>query len=209
MHGPRRCLNGTCSCQSNYIGADCSIRTCPNSCHGHGYCLKGFCVCKPGWKGADCGVQACPNECNAHGRCVNSSCACDAGWTGDACDAHTCPSDCSAHGLCDGKTGMCKCDLGYKGADCSVAPEAPRECGPTCVTLCLRQCKPCAKEGSVVQRACYAKCTDSCQDVCGRNVDPTTMEAFKSKEGFCPKTSEEVAPSDKLVAPTDGAGEEQ
>lgn len=61
----------------------------------------------------------------------------------------------------------------------------------------------------MVQRSCYAKCTDSCQDVCGRNVDPTTMEAFKSKEGFCPKTSEEVAPSDKLVAPTDGAGEEQ
>ena len=105
----------------------------------HGYCLKGYCVCKPGWKGSDCGIQACPNECNAHGRCVNSSCKCDGGWSGDACDAHTCPSDCNNHGACDGKTGLCKCEGAFKGADCSVAPESPRECGPVCVQLCLRQ----------------------------------------------------------------------
>jgi len=47
----------------------------------------------------------------------------------------------------------------------------------------------------VVQRTCYAKCTDSCQDQCGRNVDPTTLEAFKAKLGFCPKSAEEGADS--------------
>jgi hypothetical protein len=80
----------------------------------------------------------------------------------------------------------------------------------TATNLSVCQCAPCAKEGQVVQRTCYAKCTDSCQDQCGRNVDPTTLEAFKAKDGFCPKSTEDAVPSaeSRMTQPAQG-GEQQ
>jgi hypothetical protein len=84
-------------------------------------------------------------ECSGRGTCdrVTGGCKCVAGYTGDACQRTQCPNDCSSHGICQSQqyfvldassasgvaldyTGFdansaygCKCDSGFRGADCS------------------------------------------------------------------------------------------
>jgi hypothetical protein len=89
-------------------------------------------------------------ECSGRGLCdrVAGSCACVAGYTGDACQRTSCPNDCSGNGICQSEAYFigdvatatadasysysgfdansaygCKCDVGFRGADCSQ-----REC---------------------------------------------------------------------------------
>ena len=85
-------------------------------------------------------------ECAGRGVCERSTgtCACAAGYTGDACQRAACPNDCAGNGQCmtqqafveEGSLGAlaytaadagqqtgCKCDAGFRGADCSL-----REC---------------------------------------------------------------------------------
>lgn len=85
-------------------------------------------------------------ECSGRGVCDRSvgNCKCITGYTGDACQRTSCPNDCSGHGICQNEmyfvqdaddtlppyTGFdaqssygCKCDRGFRGADCSQ-----REC---------------------------------------------------------------------------------
>ena len=89
-------------------------------------------------------------ECSGRGLCdrVVGACTCIAGYTGDACQRTSCPNDCSGNGICQSQsyfvsdvaaaTGSvdyaysgfdadsaygCKCDSGFRGADCSQ-----REC---------------------------------------------------------------------------------
>lgn len=89
-------------------------------------------------------------ECSGRGVCdrTNGMCGCVAGYTGDACQRTSCPNDCSGNGVCQNQayfvqdvataTGDvsfsysgfdatsaygCKCDIGFRGADCSQ-----REC---------------------------------------------------------------------------------
>lgn len=49
---------GTCQCAPPYIGEDCSIRDCKNSCSFNGYCIVEFpqsrCMCKAGYTGEFC-----------------------------------------------------------------------------------------------------------------------------------------------------------
>ena len=88
--------------------------------------------------------------CSGRGLCdrVAGACTCIAGYTGDACQRTSCPNDCSGNGICQSQsyfvsdvaaaTGSadyaysgfdadsaygCKCDSGFRGADCSQ-----REC---------------------------------------------------------------------------------
>jgi len=89
-------------------------------------------------------------ECSGRGTCdrVGGSCHCVAGYTGDACQRTSCPNDCSGNGICQNEAYFvndvatssndvafsysgfdatsaygCKCDAGFRGADCSQ-----REC---------------------------------------------------------------------------------
>lgn len=89
-------------------------------------------------------------ECGGRGACDRKAgeCKCHAGYTGDACQRTSCPNDCSAHGTCmtlknfveegtnnvlsytatDASAQMgCKCDPGFRGADCSLieCPSGP------------------------------------------------------------------------------------
>jgi hypothetical protein len=83
-------------------------------------------------------------ECSGRGVCDYAAgrCNCLAGYTGEACQRTSCPNSCSGHGSCttqhrfatDGLSGNmdgytsydkeqqygCKCDNGYRGADCSL-----------------------------------------------------------------------------------------
>jgi len=61
---------------------------------------------------------SCPQDCNQRGRCeVDGSCSCIANYTGLACE-NNCPNSCGGRGECSG--GMCVCDYGYGGVDCSA-----------------------------------------------------------------------------------------
>ena len=127
--GHGTCGNGTCTCQTGYSGADCSV-TCPGgpTCSGHGTCSNGTCACQAGYSGSSCSVT-CPGgpTCSGHGTCSNGTCTCQAGYSGSDCSV-TCPGSpaCSGHGTCS--SGTCTCQAGYSGSDCSVTCPG----GPTC-----------------------------------------------------------------------------
>lgn len=107
--------DGTCECQSNWVGETCEecapnhwgffnrvCRKCPD-CGPNGSCDEGAsgsgkCVCETGWVGAACnactsGYHLIDNECvkcpdcGTHGKCVDGTCECDQFFTGDQCDA--------------------------------------------------------------------------------------------------------------------------
>lgn len=88
-------------------------------------------------------------ECSGKGICDRAagSCKCATGYTGDACQRTVCVNDCSGHGVCqsqayfaeDASTSYdgydassqvgCKCDSGFRGADCSMV-ECPSGADP-------------------------------------------------------------------------------
>lgn len=88
------CESGTCSCScfSQFTGADCSFRKCPlgkqwfgpasgdddvhetlTECSGMGECDRttGLCSCNNGFEGISCERMSCPNDCNSNGKCVS------------------------------------------------------------------------------------------------------------------------------------------
>ncbi|KAG5189572.1 hypothetical protein JKP88DRAFT_259972 [Tribonema minus] len=99
---------GACQCEPPFIGADCSIRDCPQNCSFHGWCSVEFPV---------------------------SRCACYYGYYGEACQYQECLNNCSyPHGVCNNATGECDCRDVYNpynntrrwqqwgGEDCSYLP---------------------------------------------------------------------------------------
>eukprot|EP00501_MAST-03F_sp_TOSAG23-6_P001318 GSMAST32.ASY1.ANO1.1366.1 assembled CDS len=140
--------NDTCTCyddgafvQKAYTGADCSQRTCPRGvswtnphptnqclhqdfaeCSDQGICDRstGICACFPGYTGSACGRTSCPNQCNGHGTCQTS--VMDAGGNYG--------KDVRYFGAWDsGIHYGCKCNSGYRGADCSLK-ECPSSVDP-------------------------------------------------------------------------------
>ena len=108
-----------------------------------GYCDEkaGECYCRAGWAGDACERASCAHNCGAHGFCAGDGrCVCDPGWSGAACEVSVClgaipgaagaravvsahsPAPCAPHGLCmrrrDGAGHQCRCDPGWRGADC-------------------------------------------------------------------------------------------
>jgi hypothetical protein len=108
-------------------------------CSDMGLCDRttGQCTCFAGYTGAACQRTSCPNDCNGHGICQSN-----VKFAQDATIALQ-PEDFAAAGLnadfdylisydlawdSDLHFG-CKCDVGYRGADCSLV-ECPSEADP-------------------------------------------------------------------------------
>jgi hypothetical protein len=90
------CTSNVCSCDSEWTGYDCALRTCPKGhawfdepsatdvahglveCSGKGICDRGSgkCTCESGFAGTACDRTECPRtngagvECNGRGRCM-------------------------------------------------------------------------------------------------------------------------------------------
>ena len=132
-----------------WTGADCSLRTCPKGyawaatpqanndhkqkveCSGKGVCKRktGECECFDGFAGEGCRRSACPNDCSGHGICQSLE--------KFARDYTPVETNLRVAGLTDVTAEYddawdakysygCKCDDGYRGADCSLF-ECPSE----------------------------------------------------------------------------------
>jgi len=126
--------NDKCTCYSRpngdpaWTGHDCSLRTCPkglawvadpvaaNDAHPSTECSKkgicdrktGECSCFTNYDGMSCERTICPNDCSGRGICMTESAlASSHGRT------YTAPWDAN-------KQVGCKCDIGYRGPDCSL-----------------------------------------------------------------------------------------
>ena len=144
---PDQPFSAVCVCDENYVdinSAGCFTPLCPvppnnqslGACGwraGHGSCLAigatlavtGYlsrCSCSPGWSGDDCNTRVCV---------TNSAVATDKSWA-----ANSLPCSGPQHGVCNTTvvaSGVCVCELGWKGVDCSVPQCLPldhngREC---------------------------------------------------------------------------------
>lgn len=140
-----------------WTGADCSLRTCPSGyawaaapqddqdhkqkleCSGKGQCDRksGECKCFPGFNGEGCRRTACPNDCNGHGICQsNVKFAQDASIALQPEEFSTAGMNAQFKYLISYDTAWdsdlhfgCKCDVGYRGADCSQV-ECPSDADP-------------------------------------------------------------------------------
>jgi hypothetical protein len=118
-----------CQCYPGFLPPDCgdsdanftrNRSCCPQGCV-YGDCIGDACYCNPGWGGSRCDQQTCPNDCSGHGTCYYGTCYCDLGWQGTDCSSQviSCPNDCSFRGVCGGD-GICQCNPGATGDDCSL-----------------------------------------------------------------------------------------
>lgn len=101
-------LNVTYNNGDRFTAADDNTVHQMSECSGRGSCNRatGQCECFSGFSGDACGRTACPNDCSGHGYCqTESRFAVDGGYTYSGWDAE--------------KSVGCKCDAGYRGADCS------------------------------------------------------------------------------------------
>jgi hypothetical protein len=98
--GHGECTNGTCNCDFNWLGIDCSLisatatgAVCPGNCSLKGTCTgNNTCFCDAGYVGITCEMDlqgpGCLFNCSTRGSCtVNETCACDVGFTGVYCEA--------------------------------------------------------------------------------------------------------------------------
>lgn len=93
-------------------------------------------------------VKECGEECKPHGVCgKDGRCICEGNWEGETCDERReapgmepppqmpFPSGtsrcagvtCNGHGVCKESDGLCDCDPGWTGPDCSVREMKPYE----------------------------------------------------------------------------------
>eukprot|EP00501_MAST-03F_sp_TOSAG23-6_P000318 GSMAST32.ASY1.ANO1.325.1 assembled CDS len=136
--GKGTCSGQTCTCYPGYgYSNDCSQQVCPSGeawfdkpsgstvahslveCSNAGKCNRrtGVCICFDGWEGDNCAKKSCPNNCSQHGVCKTTSQA--AKYYG--------PQSQLGSGLGPVYTnwekntmGICACDVGYTGPDCSL-----------------------------------------------------------------------------------------
>ncbi|XP_071263479.1 teneurin-3 isoform X4 [Salvelinus alpinus] len=124
-HGTYQSESGTCTCDTNWTGPDCSVEVCVVDCGSHGVCFGGSCRCEEGWTGTVCDQKACHPMCTKNGVCREGKCECNQGWTGEHCNIEGCPGLCNNNGRCtlDQNGWHCVCQSGWRGAGCDVAME--------------------------------------------------------------------------------------
>uniref|UniRef100_A0A8D0L4Z0 Teneurin-3 n=1 Tax=Sphenodon punctatus TaxID=8508 RepID=A0A8D0L4Z0_SPHPU len=132
-HGTYLQESGTCTCDPNWTGPDCSNEICSVDCGTHGVCMGGTCQCEEGWTGPACNQRACHPRCTEHGTCKDGKCECSQGWNGEHCTiavssfvlTEGCPGLCNSNGRCtlDQNGWHCVCQPGWRGAGCDVAME--------------------------------------------------------------------------------------
>lgn len=116
-------------------------------------------------------------SCSGHGVCLaNGSCKCDLAYTGLKCQMNTCPSRCSGHGTCI--EGVCVCNLGWDGDDCSKV----KLCTPLCPEswigdgVCDPDCNmpKCLSDKGDCQNVCICPSAwlgdGSCDQMCNNTV---------------------------------------
>lgn len=91
-------------------------------CSGVGECDRktGQCQCLPGFDGDACQRVSCPNNCNDRGRCVASS---------DLYSGVVNEGFGSSNNFGEARLMACKCDIGFRGPDCSLK-ECPSKKDP-------------------------------------------------------------------------------
>ncbi|CAK4618736.1 hypothetical protein LEN26_002722 [Aphanomyces euteiches] len=127
--------NDICTCEQNWINADCSGRQCPFTrawqdtasynndahyfieCGGRGVCDRttGICQCDEAFTGSGCRRLRCPNDCSGHGECMfieDLAVSPDKRVNGNA--AFT-----TYTGWDREKIQGCKCDPGWEGFGCN------------------------------------------------------------------------------------------
>jgi hypothetical protein len=141
--------------QKQWTGADCSLQTCSRGvswtkehqsdvclhadfveCSDQGLCDRGSgtCACFPGYTGAACQRTICENDCSGHGICQSNV---DFSVDASIDDVPNGANPNTAYGrdkryLNAWDSGLhygCKCDLGFRGPDCSMQ-ECPSTSDP-------------------------------------------------------------------------------
>ena len=132
------------------------LKLCPTTtrgvCNGYGICAEGRCYCHRDTAddlynhcGDNCEFSSIPNFRDPGGGCLECTCVycTDHAYYGVSCNRR-CPGyvvqndssivACSGHGSCDEgitATGLCLCDYGYGGLDCSIlCPQNPETMVP-------------------------------------------------------------------------------
>jgi hypothetical protein len=128
VSGRGRCVDGACVCEPAYTGASCEDIRCPNDCSGHGRCdgASGKCECVAGYVFENCSGLACPGAALAPVIAISAAEAAEVAAAATDSGGFDFTNFCSRNGVCDFSTGRCggsdgrgKCNLWYRGDDCS------------------------------------------------------------------------------------------
>ncbi|RUS83482.1 hypothetical protein EGW08_008732, partial [Elysia chlorotica] len=183
--------DGVCvACSFYEFGVDCA-QTCACNETNTAQCqaTNGTCVCLDGWTGVTCSdnVNECQaadsGNCPSNSRCVDSPgsfrCVCDIGFfkSGSLCEpcdathfGQDCASTCSCVEAntqdCNDTTGVCTCNTGWSGTNCSVDVD---ECSAA-TEYCPGPNDTCANFDGYAECPCdsgfYRSLpSDNCQDV--------------------------------------------
>ncbi|CAB1337375.1 unnamed protein product, partial [Coregonus sp. 'balchen'] len=213
-HGTFHTETGTCVCEANWTGSDCSFEVCTVDCGPHGVCVSGTCHCEEGWAGSECDQRDCHPRCTDHGVCREGKCDCHQGWTGEHCTivcvidmivlADGCPGLCNSNGRCvlDQAGWRCICQSGWRGLGCDVATE----------TLCSDG-KDNEGDGLVdcMDPDCCSQSSCQGQPYCRGSPDPTSIvgqgqgssSTQSAPRGFYAHVSFLVRPGGSHVIPGD------